>query len=356
MRDAIVYSGSGWESCNVMERLSIALTKLGAKVLYCDNPVSRLKGKPPEIHEVEPGIFRFRPTIFGHRLNEIPALAAGQSRMVSKQIVRAAVKLHLRKPMFFYPYTGRLLPVCSEMKRRGYFLVYTCMDFPQIELKGHVSVADLTLMIQRAAIDSVHAIAGDRAVLIPQFGPPQKNGVGGSLSVGEPAVLQKIPHPRLIYAGALQNRVTLPVVRAILETRPQWQFLYFGSPDNLSLPNSHALPWMNREELMRVIQACEVGFMPYDRNDPVQNNCVPLKLLDYFGVGMPVVSTPIVSMLELKNEVYVGDTVGELTEAIECALSESAESPKRARRMEIAREHSLDKAATLLGMILPINC
>ena len=125
MRDAIVYSGSGWESCNVMERLSIALTKVGAKVLYCDNPVSRLKGKPPEMHEVEPGIFRFRPTIFGHRLNEIPALAAGQSRMVSKQIVRAAEKLHLRKPMFFYPYTGRLLPVCSEMKRRGYFLVYT---------------------------------------------------------------------------------------------------------------------------------------------------------------------------------------------------------------------------------------
>ena len=73
MRDAIVYSGSGWESCNVMERLSIALTKLGAKVLYCDNPVSRLKGKPPEMHEVESGIFRFRPTIFGHRLNEIPA-------------------------------------------------------------------------------------------------------------------------------------------------------------------------------------------------------------------------------------------------------------------------------------------
>jgi len=355
MRDAIVYSGSGWESCNVMERLSIALTKLGAKVLYCDNPVSRLKGKPPEMHEVEPGIFRFRPAMFGHRLNEIRVLANLQSNVIASQIARAAEKLHLRKPMFFYPYAGPLLPVCSEMKRRGYFLVYTCMDFPQIELIGHVSVADLTLVIQRAALDPVHAIAGDRAALIPQFGPPARNGIGGNLDGTEAPAVRTIPHPRLIYAGALQNRVLLPVLRTILEERPQWQFLHFGSHDNLSLTNSHTLPWMNREELMRVIQACEVGFMPYDRNDPVQNNCVPLKLLDYFGLGMPVVSTPIVSMLELKDVVYFGDTVSELTEAIERALEESADSPKRARRMEIARGHSLDNVATLLGKILPLS-
>jgi hypothetical protein len=124
MRDAIVYSGSGWEACNVMERLSIALTKLGARVLYCDNPVSRLKGRPPEMHEIEPGVFRFRPAMFGHRLNEIRSLAAAQSRMVANQITRAKEKLQLRMPIFFYPYIGRLLPVCAEMKRRGYSLVY----------------------------------------------------------------------------------------------------------------------------------------------------------------------------------------------------------------------------------------
>jgi hypothetical protein len=60
-------------------------------------------------------------------------------------------------------------------------------------------------------------------------------------------------------------------------------------------------------------------------------------------------------MLEMKNEVYVGDTVGELTEAIESALSESAESPKRARRKTIAHEHSLENIAELLGRVLPIN-
>ncbi len=355
MRDAIVYSGSGWEACNVMERLSIALTKLGARVLYCDNPVSRLKGRPPEMHEIEPGVFRLRPAMFGHRLNEIRALANLQSSVVASQIARAAKRLHLHNPMFFYPYTGRLLPVCAEMRRRGYFLVHVCMDFPEIEFQVHVSSADLTLMIQRAALDPVRAIAGDCAVLIPQFGPPEKNGVGGNLAGSEPAVLHKIPRPRLIYAGALQNRVVLPVVREILKARPQWQFLHFGAPDNLSLPNSHDLPWMSREDLMCVIESCDIGFMPYDRSDPVQNNCVPLKLLDYFGLGLPVVSTPIVSMLEMKDLVYIGETAAGSIDAIERALSEPVDSPKRARRKEIAREHSLENIAALLARILPIG-
>ena len=80
-----------------------------------------------------------------------------------------------------------------------------------------------------------------------------------------------------------------------------------------------------------------------------------LKLLDYFGVGMPVVSTPIVSMLDMKNEVYVGDTVGELTEAIECALSESTESLNLARRKTIAREHTLENIAELLGRVCQLT-
>jgi len=123
----------------------------------------------------------------------------------------------------------------------------------------------------------------------------------------------------------------------------------------LSLPNSHDLPWMSREDLMRVIESCDIGFMPYDRSDPVQNNCVPLKLLDYFGLGLPVVSTPIVSMLEMKDVVYTGETAAGSIDAIEKALNEPVDSPKRARRKEIAREHSLENIAALLGKILPLK-
>jgi glycosyltransferase involved in cell wall biosynthesis len=113
---------------------------------------------------------------------------------------------------------------------------------------------------------------------------------------------------------------------------------------------------MRRDELMHVIASCDAGFMPYDRNDPVQRNVfVPLKLLDYFGVGMPVVSTPIEGMLELTDLVYTGDSAGELTRAIDLALNEPADSSVRDRRKEFARKHSLENIALLLRKILPLE-
>jgi glycosyltransferase involved in cell wall biosynthesis len=171
----------------------------------------------------------------------------------------------------------------------------------------------------------------------------------------EPTALKPIPRPRLIYAGALQNRVLLPVVREILESKHEWHFLHFGSVEGLPEGNAHRLPWMPIEELERVIAACDVGFMPYDLNDAVQYNVAPLKLLDYFGAGLPVVATPIADMKELQDLVYLGTTAGELTIALERALSESADNPKRARRKEIAQEHSLENIAVLLGKILPLE-
>jgi glycosyltransferase involved in cell wall biosynthesis len=113
---------------------------------------------------------------------------------------------------------------------------------------------------------------------------------------------------------------------------------------------------MRRDELMRVIASCDAGFMPYDRNDPVQRNVfVPLKLLDYFGVGMPVVSTPIEGMLELKDLVYTGDSASELTSAIERALTEPAANSIRDRRKAFAREHSLENIASFLSKVLPLD-
>jgi len=308
------------------------------------------------MHEVEPGVFRFRPAMFGHRLNEIRALANLQSSVVASQIARAAETLHLHNPMFFYSYTGHLFPMCTRMRRRGYFLVHVCMDFPEIEFQAHVSSADLTLTIALASYDPIRAIVGDRAVLIPQLGPPDGAADRSDSGRTEPTSMQNIPHPRLIYAGALQNRVLLPIVREILKLNPQWHFIHIGSPDKLILENAHALTWMRRGELMRVIASCDAGFMPYDRSDPVQRNVfVPLKLLDYFAKGMPVVSTPIAGMLELRDLVYTGESASELTGAIDQALSEPADSPKRDRRMEFAKEHSLDNFAALLARILPIG-
>jgi glycosyltransferase involved in cell wall biosynthesis len=92
--------------------------------------------------------------------------------------------------------------------------------------------------------------------------------------------------------------------------------------------------------------------MPYDCGIPKNLHCVPLKLFDYFACGMPVVSTRIVFLQEYEDLVYLGSTADELADAISQALTEPADSPKRGRRIAVAREHSIGRSAQFLASIL----
>lgn len=355
MRDAIIFSGMAWESWNVFERFSVALSQLGVRVLYCENPVSRTKNATSPPDEVVSGVFRFRPRIWGHRLNAFSPLAELQSRIVADQIAAEEKKLNLQNPLFIYGYMAQLLPVCRQMQRRGYTLIHVSMDKPQNQLLEHASMALQTLVIPRASYEELRAKLGDRVVKLPQLGSAVKNEIKEAPEFEEPAVFHLIPKPRLTYIGAPQSRLMLPAIREILAGHPEWHFVHFGSPDTLNSPNAHALSWMSKADLAGVIAATDVAFMPYDCANEQSFNCVPLKLLDHFEVGMPVVSTPIISVQELSDVVYLGGNVAELTGAVRSALSEPSDSPKRARRKEIAREHSLENIAAFLSKALPLH-
>jgi hypothetical protein len=68
-----------------------------------------------------------------------------------------------------------------------------------------------------------------------------------------------------------------------------------------------------------------------------------------------VVATPILELREFGDLVYFGDTAKELEQAVTLALNEPADSPKRQRRIEIARNHSIENLADALLKALPFN-
>ncbi len=234
-------------------------------------------------------------------------------------------------------------------------MIHICMDFPEPELEEHSSLANLTMVIPSAGFQELRPTLGDRVVHLPQLGPPTQNGTSVQSTDAEPEVLRAIPRPRLTYLGVPQNRLAFSLLREVLAARPDWHFVFFGPANYLTLPNAHALPWMPFTEITKIAAASDLGFMPYDCGDARQYNSVPLKLLDHFALGKPVVSTPIASLLEYSSVAYLGNTPGELIQAIEDALRESPESPKRIRRKQIAEEHSLRNIATFLSGVLPLK-
>lgn len=349
--DAIVVSGWTWDASNVPERIALALARAGSRVLYCENPASFLRSVRP-FSEVEKNVFAFGLRHFGHRLNSFPTLRPLQAKVLAAEILKNASRLQLEDPVFIYPHGECYLPLCREFKHRGFKLLHIAMDY-EVELsREHVRESDLTLVIPQAAFERLSEEFGPKVRKIPQLSCFDELSSQFADNFTASPEISCIPRPRLGYLGGLEGRVSVSLLKEMLLKNPEWQFLSFGSKKQLDLPNEHVLPWHSRAGLAGILGGLDIGFMPYDCTIPKNLHCVPLKLFDYFTCGMPVVSTPIVFLREYEDLVYLGSTADELVATVLEALSEPPDSPKRARRIAVAREHSIEESARIIAIVL----
>ena len=353
MRDAIILSTWSWDTFNVPERIALALSMRGARVLYCEMPASRFKRAGTALSQIADGIYGFRPNYWGAKLNYFPPARAIQWRMVASQVLDHAKTIQLKDPLFVYSHVDRMAPLCAEMRAKGLPLIHVCMDYPEPYQYQLIDLSDRTLVIPMSVFHKLKAKFGEKIEWIPQsiHLPSSQNGRPATL----PAELANLPHPRLGYLGPLHGRLNLPMLRNVLSAHPEWQFIYFGDASELKSPNAHCTGWVRPADLPAYLAAFDAGVMPYDCFDEKNLHCSPLKLFDYFLAGLPVVSTPILSLAEYSDLIYFGDTAGAFSGAIECALEESRTSAKRNARMEVARNHSTDVLGQRLAEVLKLN-
>lgn len=354
-RDAILFSGWVWEAFNAPERFALALAHAGARVLYCENPVSRFLRSGRKLQEVFPGVYAYGPEFIGHRLNVIPGVAHFQCRMLSAELVSLSISLGLRDPLFVYPHLKKFTPLCKQMKRLGFPLVHLCIDYPEPYQEEQISLADRCLVIPPGVFRELRQRHGDKVYLIRQLYFSDSDVPTGVGSAGAEDFLHPIPHPRLAYVGPASDRLDLPLIEDLFRENPEWHLITFGGDRCVSLPNVHVLPWAHWRDIPAIVHLCDVGFMPYECTTKKNFHCVPLKLFDYFSAGLPVVSTPIAYVQAMDDLVYVGDSVPSLVLAVQQALSELPDSPTKERRKQIAQVHSIEANADDLARIAGLS-
>jgi len=351
-RGAIVMSGWGWETRNVPERLATALARAGWRVLYCSNPSSFLREGSGRRSSLAENVEGFAPMMAGHRLNAFPLARKWQAGLLVKQVLDRARMTNIVRPVVLYPHGGWVVPFARELKRRNIPSVYVCMDHVEkAENEALADAADLVLVIPRTMYDQLKSRFGDKVCKLPQFGP--ELAMPGSEASSEALTrVKQIPRPRLGYLGLPSFRIHGRLLGELLTMHPGLHFVACGPVPGLQLPNLHDLGWIGPRELAAVCGQIDVGFMPYDCTRNFNLHCVPLKLFDYFAAGLPVVSTPIISLWEYRDLVYLGDTAEELAEGVRKALAEPPDDPRREKRRQIARAHAPDKLARLLNTLL----
>jgi len=355
MRDAIILSTFSWDTFNVPERIALALALRGARVLYCEMPVSRFRRKGRAISEITRGLHGFGPVYVGAKLSHFSLTRDLQWKTVGKQILRQANALGLSEPLFIYSHIEHMAALCKEMKANGLPLIHVCMDYPEPYQYELIALSDRTIVIPKGVFHKLKARFGEKVYRIPQSIHLPSAVVQQEGSWTEPPALAKVLRPRLGYLGPLFGRVNLPLLQGVLLANPVWQFVCFGGADALHVENAHDMGWMQPAMLPPYVASFDVGVMPYDCFNEKNLHCTPLKLLDYFLVGIPVVSTPVIPLWEYSDLIYFGETPTEFSHAIRNALEEPSTSRKRMQRMEVARAHSTEILGQRLEEVLNLR-
>jgi teichuronic acid biosynthesis glycosyltransferase TuaH len=117
-----------------------------------------------------------------------------------------------------------------------------------------------------------------------------------------PAWLTRLPGPRVLYLGIVNDRLDLDAIRDVAERRPRGSVVFVGGmPDPgyvaplRELPNVHFRPHVQRADVPGIVAGADVCVVPH-RVTPLTLAMSPLKLYEYLAAGRPVVATEMAPM------------------------------------------------------------
>lgn len=169
------------------------------------------------------------------------------------------------------------------------------------------------------------------------------NAIDASTFAGEPAAeafgdVERIPAPRVIFVGVLDEWCDLPLLDAAAARLPQVQFLFVGPVrvDASALkarPNVHFLGHRDRSLIPGMLRRAAASLVAF-RCIPLTERIVPLKIFEALAAGIIPVCTPFspdLRALESQGLVRIGATAEQFVAQIEQAIA--ADTPAERHRL-----------------------
>jgi glycosyltransferase involved in cell wall biosynthesis len=241
--------------------------------------------------------------------------------------------------------------------------VYFCMDdfleLPEVS-------ADMIAPLERRLLQRVDVLVATASSLTASKAPASgktyhlPQGVNyAHFATPRPAApdIDRLPRPRIGFAGGLSERCDLELLQSLALSFPQGSIVLVGpvllggkALSALTAPNVHFLGAKPYAELPAYVQAFDVGIIPYILSDWTRA-VDPLKLLEYLAAGVPVVTTALPEAVKYRSHVHIaGDNSGFVRE-VRLALDTLGPEAK-ASRMAMASQHTWERRAASLTAIL----
>lgn len=293
-------------------------------------------------------------------------LKQAQIADVQKQLLRSVVEKNNLDEYAAWYYTPMALSYASEL--RPQVTVYDCMDelsafagAPTIMCENETLLfakADLVFTggaslyeSKRSRHSSVHLFPS--SVDIQHF-RQARNGQH------DPEDQAAIARPRLGYAGVIDERMDLELLRTAAESRPDWQFVLLGPVvkiDPATLPrrdNIHYLGMKPYAELPLYFAGWDIGLLPFALNESTRF-ISPTKTPEYLAAGLGVVSTPIRDVVKPYGDlglVRIADGPREFVSEAESLLKSQRSNDFLARADRFLAQSSWDKTWSEMNQLM----
>lgn len=169
-----------------------------------------------------------------------------------------------------------------------------------------------------------------------------------------------LPHPRLGYAGVIDERIDLGLIDYLARVRPEWQSIMIGpiaKIDPASLPQRPNIHWLGMKayaDLPRYFAGWDVALMPFAINEATKY-ISPTKTPEYLAAGLPVVSTPVRDVVRQYGQLglaRVGSTYEEFAAEVEYALTYGMSMKWRERADAFLQTLSWDRTWQAMSSLL----
>lgn len=347
------------------QQLSMALAGLGHRCLYLNPHLGREFPRPYRFSQ-RAALCRLEERI-GELHVHLPREPVFHRRRLSQDEARrilATLKLAIRDLGIRNLVQVVSFPLWLEVARDlreelGFPIVYDCHDL----LSGFGNIApelihdeDELLRLCDLALFSSDRLLRDKQGLV-RHSLLLRNAVNPQHFAGcERPVLDG---PVIGYVGALDRWFDVAAVQRSAEEHPDWHFMLIGRVEE---PRIYSLRRLSNVELRGEVpyaqlaahvNAFTVGIIPFLKTD-LTAATNPIKLYEYFSLGIPVVSTDLPEVARYSDLVYVAQTET-FSARLEQAVAEQDPAVRR-RRLAIAQQESWQaRANTLLARLEKIR-
>ncbi|AXC51264.1 UDP-galactopyranose mutase [Paracoccus suum] len=260
--------------------------------------------------------------------------AAEAERTLARLLDQMLGLIGAARPPVLWFYTPQMWPIARHVPATA--VVYDCMDelsnfrFAPPDLRRNeadlLAAADVVFTggysiweAKRDRHDNIHPFPS--SVDAAHFATARRGAL-------QPADQAAIPGPRLGYAGVIDERLDLGIIRDLATARPDWQIVMIGPVVKLSeaeLPRAANIHWLGSRDyadLPAYMSGWDVALMPFAMNEATRF-ISPTKTPEYLAAGLQVVSTPVRDVRRHYGDlaaVRIADDAAGFAGAIETAL------------------------------------